>query len=149
MVLLAVAALTLGAPGTGRAQEGTSPMRSGIERALAESAAGWNGGDLARFVAIYLDSDRTTFATRGGYLHGRATIGAYYTAHYGAQFRPSGVRDSLRFEAMEIDSLAPNVANFTAFYVLFRHDSTLARGPTSLVMQRVRGQWYIVHDHSS
>ena len=28
-------------------------------------------------------------------------------------------------------------------------DSTVARGPTSLVLRRVNGRWMIVHDHSS
>jgi ketosteroid isomerase-like protein len=36
-----------------------------------------------------------------------------------------------------------------AFYVLSRGDSTVARGPTSLVLLKRDGRWRIVHDHSS
>jgi ketosteroid isomerase-like protein len=63
------------------------------------------------------------------------------------------VRDSLSFELLDVDPLAPEVLNVIATYILARHvngrDSVTARGPTSLVMRRVDGRWRIVHDHSS
>jgi ketosteroid isomerase-like protein len=48
----------------------------------------------------------------------------------------------------------PAVANAIATYVLTDRtaagaDTTVARGPTSLVMRRAGGRWQIVHDHSS
>ncbi|HEX5438486.1 MAG TPA: nuclear transport factor 2 family protein [Gemmatimonadaceae bacterium] len=112
---------------------------------LAASARAWNRGDLDAFVADYLDSDRTTFITRSGVLHGRSAIRAVYAP----RFAPGGERDSLSFEGLEVDSLAPGVINVIAQYVLSRGDSTVERGPTSLVMLRVDGRWRIVHDHSS
>jgi hypothetical protein len=39
--------------------------------------------------------------------------------------------------------------NTIAWYVLSRGDSVTARGPTSLVLRRSGGRWFIVHDHSS
>jgi ketosteroid isomerase-like protein len=63
------------------------------------------------------------------------------------------VRDSLSFELLDVDPLAPDVLNVIATYILARQvngrDSITARGPTSLVMRRVDGRWRIVHDHSS
>jgi hypothetical protein len=41
------------------------------------------------------------------------------------------------------------VVNAIAYYVLARGDSVVARGPTSLVLVRSGGRWFIVHDHSS
>jgi uncharacterized protein (TIGR02246 family) len=143
---LAMVGCVLVAPRESVAQTSRASMRPGIEAALAASNAGWNAGDLDRFVAIYLDSARTTFATPKQYLHGRAEIRAHYAAHY---FRPGVTRDSLRLEIVQVDSLGPDVANVAAFYILFRGDSTTARGPTSLLMQRIHGTWMIVHDHSS
>lgn len=112
---------------------------------LERSARAWNRGDLDTFVDDYVDADRTTFVGRRGVLHGRAAIRAVYAP----RFAPGGVRDSLSFEQLEVDSLAPGVAHVLAYYVLSRGDSTVARGPTSLVMLRVNGRWRIVHDHSS
>ena len=119
-------------------------MRAGIETALARSTTGWNTGDFDLFMSVYLDADRTTYATSSTYLHGRTAI----AGHYAPEFAPGARRDSLRLEKIEVDSLTPALAQVLAFYVLFRRDSTTGHGPTSLTMQRVQGTWYIVHDHS-
>lgn len=142
LVAVAPAACTVarGAP----PPAGCAP-RAEIAAMLDRSARAWNRGDLDAFVDDYLDSDRTTFIGRRGVLHGRAAIRAVYAP----RFAPGGVRDSLSFEQLEVDSLAPGVAHVLAYYVLSRGDSTVARGPTSLVMLRVDGRWRIVHDHSS
>jgi uncharacterized protein (TIGR02246 family) len=122
-----------------------SPLRTQVERMLTHAAQRWNQGDLDAFVEDYLDSTRTTFIGRRGVLHGRAAI----RESYAPRFAPGGVRDSLSFDGIEVDSLAPDVAHVLAFYVLSRGDSTVARGPTSLVLVRRDGRWRIVHDHSS
>jgi ketosteroid isomerase-like protein len=74
-------------------------------------------------------------------------------AAYAPRFAPGGVRDSLSFQLVDVDPLAPDVINVIATYILARRvgarDSVTARGPTSLVMRRVDGRWRIVHDHSS
>jgi ketosteroid isomerase-like protein len=119
-------------------------MRAGIDAALARSVAGWNSGNFSEFMDLYLDDNRTTYAATPAYLHGRSAI----AGHYESSFKPGAPRDSLRLEHVEVDSLTPSIAEVMAFYVLSRGDSTTAHGPTSLVMQRVRGTWYVVHDHS-
>jgi uncharacterized protein (TIGR02246 family) len=112
---------------------------------LGRAAANWNRGDLDAFLSDYLPGEQTTFIGRSGVLHGPEAIRSVYAS----RFAPGGVRDSLSFEHLEVDLLAPNLANAIAYYVLSRGDSTVARGPTSLVMRRVDGRWRIVHDHSS
>lgn len=114
--------------------------------AMLERAAGdWNRGDLESFLGDYLPGDSTTYIGRAGVVRGVAAIRAVYAP----RFAPGGVRDSLSFERLEVHMLAPDLANTIAFYVLSRGDSTIARGPTSLVMRRVAGRWRILHDHSS
>jgi len=120
-------------------------MAAAISAALDRSAAGWNAGDLGQFMAVYLDSPRTTYATHTHYVHGPAAIRAVYAD----RFAPGAHRDSLRLVDVTVDSLGPSLATVMAFYVLSRGDSVTARGPTSLLMLRVRGTGYIVHDQSS
>ena len=120
-------------------------LRADVARMMDESAKAWNRGDLDAFVAYYLPSDRTTFIGRNGVLHGVAAIRQVYAP----RFAPGGVRDSLSFERLEVDPLAPGVVEAIAYYVLSRGDSVVARGPTSLVLLNVGGAWRIVHDHSS
>ena len=135
---------------------GCAPHRSASTRARADltaevttmferSASAWNRGDLDTFMTDYLPGDRTTYVTSKGVIHGPAAI----RARYAPRFAPGGMHDSLSFEGIEVDPLAPDVINVIAYYVLMRGDSLVARGPTSLVMVREDGRLRIVHDHSS
>ena len=112
---------------------------------FARSASAWNRGDLDTFMTDYLPGDRTTYVTSKGVIHGPASI----RERYAPRFAPGGMHDSLSFEGIEVDPLAPDVINVIAYYVLMRGDSLVARGPTSLVIVRQDGRLRIVHDHSS
>ena len=122
-----------------------SRLHEELTSMLADGAAAWNRGDLDAFMADYVPGERTSFVTNQGVLHGLDEI----RARYAPRFAPGGVRDSLSFERIETDWLAPGVAYMNAVYVLSRGDSVVARGPTSLVLLRHEGRWRIVHDHSS
>lgn len=123
--------------------------RSEIITAMDNSASAWNRGDLNGFLNAYDPGSGTTFVGRNGVLRGRDAIRATYTKSYAAQFAPGGRRDSLSFENVQIDLLAPDVANVIAYYRLTRGDSTTGHGPTSLVMRHAGANWLIIHDHSS
>jgi len=119
--------------------------RTEIDRMMTRAAAAWTRGDLEAFMSDYLDSDSTTYIGGNRLIRGKAAIRDVYAP----RFAPGGVRDSLSFEGLEVDLLAPGIAHTIAFYVLSRGDSVVARGPTSLLMRQVGGRWLIVHDHSS
>ena len=123
----------------------TSPAsaRAAVEVMLAHGAVTWNAGALDDFMSDYTDD--ATYVTPRAVVHGKADI----RARYAPRFAPGAVRDSLRFEGLEVDMVGPDALNAIAYYVLFRGDSVTARGPTSLLMRRIGGRWKIVHDHSS
>lgn len=125
--------------------ESAAAARSEIVAMMTHSAQSWNSGNLDAFMNDYEVDPTTTFIGRSGVIRGRAAIRQVYAA----RFAPGGVRDSLSFENVEVDLLAPNVANVIAYYRLMRGDSTTSRGPTSLLMRHRDGRWRIVHDHSS
>lgn len=127
--------------GVGAAQE----ARAGVEAMLARGADAWNRGDLDAFMRDYVPGTRTTYIGRNGIVRGPAAI----RASYAPRFRPGVERGTLRFEDVEVDVLAPGVANAIATYVLTVGDSTIGRGPTSLVVVRQGRTWRILHDHSS
>ena len=133
------------------ATQNTSPsdsradLTAEVTAMFERSAAAWNRGDLDTFMTDYLPGDRTTYVTSKGVIHGPAAI----RERYAPRFAPGGMHDSLSFEGIEVDPLAPGVINVVAYYVLTRGDSLVARGPTSLVMIRQDGRLRIVHDHSS
>ena len=119
--------------------------RAEIAAMMRASAQAWNRGDLDAFVADYAPGEGTTYIGGARIVRGPAAI----RAAYAPRFAPGATRDSLSFENLEVDLLAPGIANAIAFYRLSRGDSTTARGPTSLVMRKQGGRWLIVHDHSS
>jgi uncharacterized protein (TIGR02246 family) len=142
------AALALGAcarpqPPGGTPSPAVESARQGVLALLAHGAAAWNRGDLAGFMSDYAPD--ASFVTPRAVVHGRSAI----EARYAPRFAPGAVRDSLFFQDVEVDLLAPDALGAIAYYVLQRGDSVVARGPTSLVMRRVGGRWFITHDHSS
>ena len=117
---------------------------------MTRSAAAWNRGDLDTFMDDYVPGEGTTYVGRRGVLRGPAAI----RAAYAPRFAPGVRRGTLHFEDLEVDVLGPGVVNAIATYVLVERtaagaDSTIGRGPTSLVMRRGDGRWRIAHDHSS
>lgn len=124
-------------------------IRAELEAMLARAAANWNRGDLDAFMEDYLPSDSTTFVGGTRLLRGPAAI----RASYAPLFTDRAVRDSLSFAVLDIDPLAPGIANLIGQYTLRRRvggrDSVTSRGPTSLLVKRIGGRWRIVHDHSS
>ncbi|HEV2641539.1 MAG TPA: SgcJ/EcaC family oxidoreductase [Candidatus Elarobacter sp.] len=155
--MLACGAMLALAPALARAQRATRApeltpaqverARSGIMAMMQESAKAWTRGDLDAFMRFYAPDTTTTFVTPKGVLHGIAAIRGVYAS----RFAPGGPpHDSLSFENIEIDVLAPNAANVIAFYRLSRGDSTTARGPTTVVLRHdAAAGWRIIHDHSS
>ena len=127
-------------PGTAAA---TSAALAEITAMMSRSATSWNRGDLSAFIEDY--EPAATYVGRERVLHGRDEIRSVYAS----RFAPGGLRDSLSFERVEVDVLAPDVAHTIAWYRLSRGDSTTAHGPTSLLMRKSGGRWRIVHDHSS
>jgi len=119
--------------------------RSEIIAMMNKSARDWTRGNLGGFMDSYVSGNEATYVTPTGVVHGRDAI----RARYAPRFAPGAQHDSLSFEDLEIDLVAPDVANVIAYYRLSRGDSTVAHGPTSLLMRRRDGEWRIVHDHSS
>ena len=137
--------LTSCAPQHAAPSRSRADLTAEVTTMFERSASAWNRGDLDTFMTDYLPGDRTTYVTSKGVIHGPAAI----RERYAPRFAPGGMHDSLSFEGIEVDPLAPDVINVIAYYVLMRGDSLVARGPTSLVMVRDNGRLRIVHDHSS
>lgn len=116
-----------------------------VRTMLSHSAEAWNAGDLERFLSDYADDPTTSFMADSGPRYGIDWI----RANYAPRFAPEADRDSLRFEHVHARALGRDHAMATARFVLFRHDSTTASGPFTLVLRRTDGRWKIIHDHTS
>ena len=130
-----------------------SPERSveeekrAVAAALAESTAGWNSGDIERFMAIYSESPETSFVTEDGLLHGRKAMSERYLKKY--DFADPAKRGALSMETLDFRLLGADYALYIGRYTLAYPDGKTVSGPTSLVFAREGGSWRIIADHSS
>lgn len=114
-----------------------------VMAAMEASAAGWNAGDLERFVAVYADD--ATFVTRDGVLRGKTAIAERYRASFA---NGGNTRGRLSFEAVAFRTLGPAQQLLIARWRL-TGGAKEESGLTSLVWERRPAGWRIVADHSS
>ena len=110
---------------------------------MEASAAGWNMGDLDRFVAVYAAD--ATFVARDGVLRGKAAIADRYRPSFA---NGANTRGKLSFEPVAFRTLGPAVQLLIARWKLtggVKEES----GITTLVWERRPVGWRIVADHSS
>jgi uncharacterized protein (TIGR02246 family) len=139
--MLAVPALVQAAP-IAEAQ-----AQAAVEAAMNASAAGWNSGDLAAFMAIYADDPRTSYVvSEERVIRGKAAIAAVYAKRFALGAAPKGV---LSFDTLDFRMLNPAHALLVARYQLKMPDGSEKKGPTSLVFAREAGGWKIIADLSA
>jgi len=139
---LATVAIVVAAPVLAQA-----PERQAVEAAMADSAAGWNAGDIQRFMAVYSDAPETSFVTAGEILRGKAVMSARYITKY--SFDDPAKRGVLSFTTLDFRRLGPIHALYIGRYLLTYAGGKTASGPTSLVFVKAKTGWKIIADHSS
>jgi ketosteroid isomerase-like protein len=117
---------------------------SAIRRALADSTAAFNRGDLKGHVAIYDES--VQFMTKDGPRPGVAPIEKAFNEHY---FRDGKAIQQLRFEQLAVRRLDDDAAIATARWVLSGGGQADQSGWFTVVFLRTPAGWRAVHDHSS
>ncbi len=135
--------------GTGVAEGPESAQVSLIPGMLQASAVSWNAGDLDGFMDDYWQSPDLTFTGGSGVTRGWENVRERYLQSYWA---PGAVRDSLRFEDIEVFSLGGAHAMAWGRYVLFQPEqplSPISSGFFTLILRMTDGGWRIIHDHTS
>ncbi len=127
-----------------------APQVSEIEAVMKDSAAGWNEGDMDRFLAIYSDAPDTSFVGSGGLMRGKAAMEERYREAYDWSQPDPAERGVLTFETEDFRPLGDVHALYIGRYILTYPDGREpATGFTSLIFAREDDSWKIVADHSS
>ena len=137
------AAIVVAAPAMAK----LSSQQVAVEAAMTDSAAGWNAGDLDRFMRVYSDAPDTSFVTKQGLLRGKAAMAARYRKNY--DFDHPAARGALTFATLDFRLLDPTHALYIGRYMLTGVDGKVQSGPTSLVFRKEAAGWRIIADHSS
>ena len=134
------------APGPEGNEETASEEIRGM---LQASTASWNAGNLEGFLDDYWRSEDLTFSGATGVTRGWEDVRTRYLESYWA---PGSARDSLRFEDLEVVPLGEEHAFALGRYVLSRPEDggvVTSSGFFSLILEKMEGEWKIVHDHTS
>lgn len=131
----------------GLALVAADPAERAIDAAMAQSVAGWNAGDIDRFMAVYSDDAATSFVAGDGLVRGKQAMAARYRAKY--DFSDAAKRGALTIDRLDYRRLGAGYALYIGRYTLRYPDGHSASGPTSLVLHQEAGGWKIVADHSS
>ncbi len=118
-----------------------------IEKAMRDSEAAWNRGDLEKFASYYDDSPQTTFIGREVTRGGVQAILARYRRGYPTR----EAMGTLTYSELDVRPLAEELAVMTGRFALKR---TAAGGGDSsgrftLIWKRTPAGWKIIHDHTS
>ncbi len=115
-----------------------------VMAAMTASAAGWNAGDLDRFVAVYAPD--AGFVTKDGVLSGRPAIAERYRPSF---IKGGNARGKLSFQAIAFRTISATHRLLFARWTLTPVAGTPQTGMTTLVFERRREGWKIIADHSS
>ena len=113
-----------------------------IEAALAASGAGWNAGDLDRFMAVYADD--AIFTSGGAVKRGKAEIARSYARSVAG---PANARGTLSVKPVVWRPLSQLHMLLVARWTLA--GATSESGLTTLQFERRKAGWQIIADHSS
>jgi ketosteroid isomerase-like protein len=111
---------------------------------LTSSAEGWNRGDLDAHFAFH--AENVVFVGSGGPVRGLPEVRERFRASY---FAPGAVRQSLRFDRVEVKPLGPDHALQIGNWILTGGDQPERSGWFSLTWGRTGDGWQVLHDHSS
>lgn len=115
-----------------------------IRTLLAAQTAAWNRGDVPGFMKGYWNDPKLRFASGDSVTTGWKETLARYQSRYGDK----AAMGKLEFSAIEIEVIdADHAYAFGRWRLLRAKDAP--HGLFTLVLRKVRGDWRIVHDHTS
>ncbi|HUP18483.1 MAG TPA: DUF4440 domain-containing protein [Gemmatimonadota bacterium] len=142
---LTACAVSIGNESSGRSGEFTSEDRAVIARVLEVQADAWNRGDLEGFMDGYWNDPDLVFTSGARVQRGWDITLERYRATYGESPETMG---RLSFSDLEVYALQPDAAWVLGRWYLDRGGDEVG-GVFTLVFRRIRGEWKIVHDHTS
>lgn len=115
-----------------------------VRKLLLRQADAWNRGDLEEFMSGYWKNDSLMFIGKSGVTRGwQATLDNYKKG-----YPDTAAMGKLQFEFVEVRKLAPGYVFVVGKWMLLRSIGNM-NGMYTLLLQKIRGRWMIIRDHSS
>lgn len=119
--------------------------RKAILAVLKRQTADWNAGRVDRFMGGYWPSDSLTFVGKAGITYGYTET----LANYKKRYPDRASMGTLKFDILQLDFPARNVAYVIGRWHLTRPQLGDTGGHFTLLWRKLKNRWVIVSDHSS
>ena len=104
----------------------------------------WNDGDINCFMKSYWKSEDLKFIGANGITYGWNNT----LKNYKLRYPDKTAMGALKFDILEMNSLAPNVYTVVGKFHLTRTIGDL-EGYFTLIWKKIDGEWLIIADHTS
>ncbi len=117
---------------------------SNIKQLLTRQQADWNNGDIEAYMQGYWKNDSLVFVGKKGLNYGwQTTLDNYKKAYPNPE-----AMGKLSFTDLKINPLKKDFATVSGAWQLLRKNDQL-NGRFTLFLQKRKGNWEIIYDHSS
>lgn len=121
-----------------------SKIAEDIRKVLNDQAAAWNTGNLEAFMLGYWNSDQLVFVSGDKITRGwQATLD-----NYKKSYDSRAKMGTLTFTGLEITIFSKDAAAVLGSWSLAREKDN-PKGKFTLLFRKIKGNWRIVHDHTS
>jgi len=117
---------------------------SGIRSVLTKQTESWNNGDIESFMTTYWHSDSLMFIGKNGVKWGWQTT----LENYKKSYPDTMAMGKLDFTILLIKKLSAEYYYVVGKWHLARSIGDLS-GHYDLLFRKIKGQWFIIADHSS
>jgi len=111
---------------------------------LENQKKAWNNNDIDKFMQGYLNSEKLIFVNKNGPIYGWDFVRDRYKTEYSSKY----LMGDLDFEIYDLFLITNRSAILIGKFNLVREDEELT-GFFSLIFKKIKGDWYIVSDHTS
>ena len=115
-----------------------------ILNVLETQRQAWNNFDIDEFMQGYLKSDKLVFSGSNGPIYGWNFVKDRYLKNYSS----NELMGYLDFEINDLFLISKKVALLLGKFNIKRDNENLS-GYFTLVFKKIKGNWYIVSDHTS
>ncbi|HVM87341.1 MAG TPA: hypothetical protein VMT76_04080 [Puia sp.] len=115
-----------------------------IRKLMADQAAAWNKGNIDDFMKAYWNNDSLTFIGHGGITYGYSNTLNNYKKNYS----DSAKMGKLFFTLIKLKRLSAEYYFVTGKWFLKRSIGDIG-GYYTLLFRKIKGNWYIITDHTS
>ena len=123
---------------------GQSKDETAIRHLLNKQTLAWNSGDKKAFMEGYWKNDSLMFIGKSGVTYGWQNTLDKYEINY----PDTATMGKLSFELLEVKELSAHYYYVTGKWYLTRSIGDIS-GHYTLLLRKIKGNWYIVKDHSS